>query len=106
MENLVFLELLKRGYDLKKYELFYYRSRNDKETDFVCRCGYTIEQLIQVCYDISNKKTRRREIDSLIECAEELRCNELIIVTWNNEEVIDERGVSIKVIPLRKWCGQ
>lgn len=106
MENLVFLELLKRGYDLKKYELFYYRSRNDKETDFVCRCGYKIEQLIQVCYDISNKKTRRREVDSLIECAEELKCHELIIVTWDNEEVIDERGESIKVIPLRKWCGQ
>lgn len=103
LENLVFLELLKRGYDLKKYELFYYRSRNDRETDFVCRQGVKVEQLIQVCYNMDSAKTRKREVDSLTECAEELKCGILSIITWNQEEIIEKNGYSIKVVPLRKW---
>lgn len=103
LENLVFLELLKRGYDLKKYELFYYHSRNDRETDFICRRGINIEQMIQVCYDMNSAKTRKREIDSLLECADELNCGDLSIITWNQEEIIEQNGHSINVIPLRKW---
>ena len=79
LENMVFQELLKRGYDLKEYELFYYRSRNDRETDFVCRRGVKVEQMIQVCYDMSSAKTRKREVESLVECADELKCGSLSI---------------------------
>lgn len=104
LENMVFMELLKRGYDLKKYELFYYRSRNDRETDFVCRRGNKTEQLIQVCYDLSSPSTRKREVTALVECAKELNCHTLTIVTWDNEETIESDGESISVIPLRKWC--
>lgn len=104
LENMVFMELLKRGYDLKKYELFYYRSRNDRETDFVCRRGNKTEQLIQVCYDLSSPSTRKREVTALVECAKELNCHTLTIVTWDNEDTIKSDGESISVIPLRKWC--
>lgn len=103
LENLVFQELLKRGYDLKKYELFYYRSRNDKETDFVCRSGVKVERMIQVCNDMSAAKTRKREVESLVECAGELKCSSLSIITWNQEETIEKDGYTIKVIPLRQW---
>ena len=103
LESLVFQELLKRGYDLKKYELFYYRSRNDKETDFVCRRGVKVERMIQVCYDMSAAKTRKREVESLVECASELNCSSLSIVTWNQEETIEKDGYTIKVVPLRQW---
>lgn len=103
LENLVFMELLKSGYDLKKYELFYYRSRNNKETDFVCRRSNRIEQLIQVCYDISEKKTRKRETGSLVECAKELKCHSLTIVTWNDDEVIEQDEETINVVSLRNW---
>ncbi len=106
LENLVFQELLKRGYDLKKYELFYYRSRNDKETDFVCRSGVKVERMIQVCYDMSAAKTRKREVESLAECAGELNCSSLSIVTWNQEETIEKDGYTIKVVPLRKWIQE
>ncbi len=103
LENMVALELLKRGYDLKKYELFYYKSRNDREVDFVCRKGVTIRQLIQVCYDISSPKTRKREIDSLIECAEELKVDSLLIITWDQNETVEKNGYTIEVISVRKW---
>lgn len=103
LENMVFLELLKRGYDLKKHELFYYRSRNDKETDFVCRKGVNIQQLIQVCYDISSTKTKKREVGSLVECAEELKVNRLLIITWNQDEILEMNGYTIEVISVRNW---
>ena len=106
LENLVFQELLKRDYDLKKYELFYYRSRNDRETDFVCRRGVKVERMIQVCYDMSAVKTRKREVEALVECASELKCGSLSIITWNQEETIQQDGYTIKVVPLRKWIQE
>ena len=43
LENQVFVELLRRGYIPGK-TLFYYRTRNDKEIDFVTRKGSKVEQ--------------------------------------------------------------
>ena len=103
LENMVFLELLKQGYDLKRHELFYYKSRNDREVDFVCRKGVSIEQLIQVSYDISSPKTRKRELDSLIECAEELKVEKLLIITWDQDEVLEKNGYTIEVISVKNW---
>ena len=59
LENQVFIELMRRGYDTEK-TIFYYRSRNDKEVDFVLRKGAHIERLVQVCYDMSSPKTEKR----------------------------------------------
>lgn len=102
LENQVFVELLRQGYDTDK-TMFYYRSRNDKEVDFVLRKGTHIEQLVQVCYDMSNAKTEKREVDSLIECAVELNCRNLVIVTNNDERVIEKDGYRINVVPVAKW---
>ena len=102
LENQVFVELLRQGYDTDK-TMFYYRSRNDKEVDFVLRKGTHIEQLVQVCYDMSNAKTEKREVDSLIECAAELNCSNLVIVTNNEERTIVKDGFRIDVVPVAKW---
>lgn len=102
LENQVFIELIRRGYDADK-TLFYYRSRNDKEVDFVLRKGTRIERLVQVCYDMSSVKTEKREVDSLIECAGELKCNNLVIVTNNEERTIEKEGYSISVVPISKF---
>jgi uncharacterized protein len=102
LENQVFTELLRRGYDIEK-SLFYYRSRNDKETDFVVRKGTQVERLIQVCYDLSSAHTLKREVDSIVECAGELNCRDLSIVTMNEERVIEKNGYAIKVVPITKF---
>lgn len=102
LENMVFVELIRRGYDTEK-SLFYYRSRNDKEVDFVVRSGHVVERLVQVCYDMTSAKAAKREINSLIECAGELKCNNLCIVTMGEECVIEERGYTINVIPFIKF---
>ena len=102
LENQVFIELLRRGYNTEQ-TLFYYRSRNDKEVDFVLREGTNIKSLIQVCYDMSSPKTAKREVNALVECAEELKCSNLIIVTNNDERTIEKDGYKIQVIPISKF---
>ena len=102
LENQVFVELMRRGYDPEK-TLFYYRSRNDKEVDFVLRSGPRIERLVQVCYDMSNPKTEKREVDSLIECAGELKCDRLVIVTNRDERMLEKGGYKITVVPFSKF---
>ncbi len=101
LENMVFVELLRHGYEEGK-TLFYYRSRNDKETDFVCRKGPRVEKMILVCYDMSSAKTEKREVNSLLECAEELKCDNLFIVTWADERTIEADGKSILVLLVTK----
>ena len=102
LENQVFIELVRRGYDVER-TMFYYRSRNDKEVDFVLRKGAHIERLVQVCYDMSNPKTEKREVDSIVECAGELKCSSLVIVTDNDKRTIEKDGYKIDVVPITEF---
>ena len=102
LENQVFIELVRRGYDVER-TVFYYRSRNDKEVDFVLRKGAHIERLVQVCYDMRNPKTEKREVDSIVECAGELKCSNLVIVTNNDKRTIEKDGYKIDVVPISEF---
>ena len=65
--------------------------------------GTHVDSLIQVCYDLSSEKTLKREVDSLVECAGELKCSNLVIVTMNEEGVIEKNGHKIMVVPIHKF---
>ena len=102
LENMVFIELLRRGYDLKK-SLFYYRTSNDKEVDFVTRDGRKVTSLIQVSYDISKNKTRDRELDALVKASEELKCDNLLLITWNQNVKEEYKGKMINILSVNEW---
>lgn len=102
LENQVFVELIRRGYNPEK-TMFYYRSHNDKEVDFVLRKGAQIERLVQVCYDMSSPKTEKREVDSIVECAGELGCSDLVIVTNADRRTIEKNGCRIRVVPVSEF---
>ena len=102
LENEVFVELLRQGYQVET-SLFYYRSRNNREVDFVTRQGTHINQLIQVCYDMTSPKTEKREVDSIVECAGELKCDNLVIVTNNDKRTIEKDGYKIDVVPISEF---
>ncbi len=104
LENLVFVELLRRNHK-PELDLFYYRSRNDREIDFLLRKGHQIEQLVQVCYDITNPKTLKRELDALIEAATELKCSNLLLITWDKEEQIEVNKFIVNLTPAYKWLN-
>lgn len=102
MENMVFVELLHR--DFKPNEnIFYYLIGSGKEVDFVLVENKNVKQLIQVCYDLSDYNTKEREMSVLIKCGDELKCNNLLIITYNYENLENFKGKKIKFIPLWKW---
>ncbi len=102
MENIVFIELLRRG-----YEVFYWKSPNNREIDFVVKKGRAIEALVQVCDDIDRPQTRRREVDALMEASKHLRCSRLLIITdiVEAEEKIKSRH-TVTLVPLWRWLLQ
>lgn len=102
MENLVFVEILRRGYSLNR-DIFYYKASNGTEVDFVLRKGINIEKLIQVCYETENIEIRERELKGLTRAGEELNCDTLIVITWDYEKEEEFRGRKINFIPLWKW---
>lgn len=98
LENLVFVELFRRGYDIA-----YFQNQSKKEVDFLIKKGKRIEQLIQVSYDLSNFKTKDREIQSLIIASKDLNCKNLLILTMSEEEEIMVEGRKIVIKPVWKW---
>ncbi len=96
LENAVFLELRRRG-----SEVWYYRSRNNLETDFLIEPGHP--QLIQVCYDMQNLQTRKRVISSISAGMRELNLNKGIILTKNDTETISVPEGIIQAMPVWKW---
>ena len=105
-ENLVAIALKKRQLN-KELEFFYYKTSKDNEVDFVIKEGLKITSLIQVSYDISNQKTKLREVRSLLHAGKELKCNNLLLITedYEAEEVEEWFGIKgkIKYIPLWKF---
>lgn len=102
MENLVFMELVKRGYQPNR-DLFYYKTRNDREIDFVLKEGYKITELMQVAYESTNQEVEEREVKALVEAAKELNVERLIVITWNEKREVNKDGMTIVFKPLYEW---
>jgi len=100
MENAVYLRLLKR-YDVEN--IFYWKDSKNHEVDFVIVEGGRVIMAIQVCHDLTDEKTREREVRSLVSGARELNCTELLLISGEKvgEEEID--GHSIRYVPLYRW---
>lgn len=99
MENAVFLELKRMG-----KEIYFYNIPTGGEVDFAVKKGRIISELIQVCYNIGNYDTKKREITALIKASKELKCNNLTIITDDTDEAEEKhKGKTIKIIPLYKF---
>ena len=102
MENLVFTELVKKGNQPGR-ELFYYKTRNDREIDFVLKKGYQVMELIQVCYDITDADVEQREVKALVEAGKELNVSKLTVLTWNEKRAVEKDNMTIQFRPLWEW---
>ncbi|MEM7825948.1 MAG: ATP-binding protein, partial [Candidatus Aenigmatarchaeota archaeon] len=97
LENLVAVELKRR-----EKEVYYYKS-NEKEVDFVVKNGRDVEMLIQACYDVGGYGVKEREVKSLIKASDELKCKNLLVITWDYEDEIKFKNKKIVFKPLWKW---
>ena len=101
LETIVYLELLRRKAGTAN-DIYYYQGRS-AEADFVVCDGNKTLAVYQVSYDISNDKTRKREIKGCIAGAKATKCDNLFLITDHESEVIEEDGYTIQVIPIWEW---
>ncbi|MCD6222894.1 MAG: ATP-binding protein, partial [Thermoplasmata archaeon] len=105
MENFVFLELIKKGFEPNR-EIFYWRDYQQREVDFVLKERSKVKQLIQVTYANARDEIENREIRNLLKASKILKCNDLLCITWDydGEEIINDE--KIRFMPLWKWLLQ
>ncbi|MCF6299879.1 MAG: ATP-binding protein [Proteobacteria bacterium] len=94
LENIVYLELRRRA-----KELFYYSDRTS-ECDFIINEKETITQAYQVCYELSDDETRKREIKGVLNACKTFDLKHGIIITYKQEEKFIVKGIEISVVPL------
>lgn len=103
LENVIFIELLRRCAN-DYLDLYYYKANaRSKEVDFViCNQNKPIE-LIQVAYEIDNVKTFNREVSSLINASETLKCDKLSLIAFAETHDIELHGKIIHIISAIEW---
>ena len=101
LETIVYLELLRRKAGTEN-DIYYYQGRS-AEADFVVCDGNMTLAVYQVSYDISNDKTRKREIKGCIAGAKATKCDNLFLITDHESEIIEEDGYTIQVVPIWEW---
>lgn len=103
LENVVYIELLRRCSN-DFLDIYYYKeSPRSKEVDFVvCNQDKAVE-LIQVAYDIDSTKTFNRETSSLVKASTALRCDNLTLIAMTPTRDVVVEGKSIHVCSAIDW---
>ena len=94
LENMVAINLIRKY----KNEVCFYH--NGVEVDF-----YLPEQkkLIQASYSLQDESTFQRETEALIKVSKRFEVDDLMIITKDEETVLEKDGKTIQVVPLWKW---
>ena len=98
LENLVFTALRRLH-----PEVFYYKTKNGREVDFIVPLRNRSRILVQVCESLAEPQTRKRETAALSEAMAELNIKTGTIVTKHENERIDTDGGAIEVVPIWRF---
>ncbi len=98
LENIVYLEL-RRRYD----NLYYYKTENGLEVDFLVQEGAQVLFLIQVTESLQDPTVRQREFKALAKAMEELHIEKGLILTEEEEEAVDPAFPQIEVMAVYRW---
>lgn len=99
LENIVFLQLNRLLQPSDK--ITYYQG--NCECDFVLQREDTVLQLIQVTWNMMDDETRTREINGLLEASKVTGCDNLLIITKDEEGIVTKNEKEISIIPAWKW---
>ncbi len=94
LENLVFIELY------RKYQNNFFFYKKKYEVDFFIP---EKAELVQVSYSLQHPETRKRELRALTAATGDVDVKTRLILTNDEEFVLEEGGMSVKVLPVWKW---
>ena len=94
LENAVYLELRRTG-----AELFFYRNET-LECDFLRVERDRVMEAIQVCHDLSNPETRRRELKGLMAACTRFGLNKGTIITGDDFDQWSIEQMEVDVVPF------
>lgn len=99
LENLCAIVLYKRYNSDDDSPRLYYYNRNI-EVDFYIPDEHIA---IQASYDITDEATRKREVNALAQLNALEPLQQALIITYDQEEIIEKDGLTINVVPAWKW---
>lgn len=99
LENLCAIVLYKRYNSDDDSPRLYYYNRNI-EVDFYIPDEHIA---IQASYDIADEATRKREVNALVQLNALEPLQQALIITYDQEEIIEKDGLTINVVPAWKW---
>ena len=102
LETIVYVELLRRNRPIDR-DIYYFANASGYEADFVVCRGNCVEEIYQVSYDISNVKTRQRELRGLLAASAETHCDNLYLITDFQREDVSLKGKQIHIVPAYEW---
>jgi uncharacterized protein len=100
LENAVFLELRRTG-----AELFFYRSES-VECDFLRVERGRVMEAIQVCLDLSDPVTRRREVKGLMAACARFGLSKGTIITGDDSDQWSIDQIQVDVVPFYRRFSQ
>ncbi len=103
LENVVYIELLRRCSKQYKDVYYYKPAPRAKEIDFVVCNQDRAESLIQVAYDISQEKTLNREVSALLKASESLRCNDCTLISFTPTRDVSVDGKIVHIVSAIEW---
>lgn len=103
LENLVYVELLRRC-SADFLDVYYYKpDSRSKEVDFVVCNQNKAVQLVQVAYEVDTPKTWERETSALLKAAPKLFCDNLVLIAFTQTRTVELDGRTIQVLSALDW---
>jgi predicted AAA+ superfamily ATPase len=106
-ENAVAIRLYKLELEGGGCEAYFWKNSRTHEVDFAVVRNRKVERLIQVCWNADNLQTMERETRALVTAGNELRCENLLLLTENRQENQETgwfgKKATVEFMPLWKW---
>lgn len=101
LETIVLSHLIRKC-QYEGWDVYYLKERSG-ECDFVVCDSNRVLQCVQVSYDISSEKTRKREVNGLLLANRQTKCENLLLLTDHEFDNIEKEGHRISVRPVYEW---
>ncbi len=100
LENHVFNELSRRG-----YEISYWHPYKGLEVDFIARDKEGIDTIIQVCVDLSQDETYKREIRAIEKAKVAIKTENCLIISYFEQDAVTQAKCPYKIVPFYSWAS-